>query len=232
MSTVTYKPESSMPESTAEVKPTAALRVALAVNAVVAAVALAIKFGEAVTTADPRFPTVVGRVAHELCYFTIQSNIIVFGVCAALALRPEGLRWVAGVPRLVGLICITVTGVVYYALLAGDEHFVGIARVGDVLAHAVSPIIYVGTWLVLGPRGRLQGRDALVMLAYPVLWVVLTLVRGSIIHIYPYDFVDVGANGYVAVIITIVVLAAAAGALAMAAVSFDGRERSRYSTVP
>ena len=129
--------------------------------------ALAIKFGEAATTTDPQFSSVFGRVANELCYFTIQSNIIVFVVCAALAWRPERWRSIAGVPRLVGLVCITVTGIVYYALLAGDQHFVGIAKVGDILAHAVSPLLYVGTWLVLGPRGQLRRHHAVQMLIVP-----------------------------------------------------------------
>jgi hypothetical protein len=203
--------------------PVTACRVALAVNALVAGVALAIKFGETATTADPQFSSVFGRVANELCYFTIQSNIIVFVVCAALAWRPERWQSIAGVPRLVGLVCITVTGIVYYALLAGDQHFVGIAKVGDILAHAVSPLLYVATWLVLGPRGNLKRHDALKMLSFPVSWVALTLVRGACIHIYPYDFVDVQANGYIAVIVTIAALTAAAGGLAAAAVTFDMR---------
>ena len=205
------------------VTPVATWRIAMALNAVVAAVALAIKFGEAATTADPQFSSIFGRVANELCYFTIQSNIIVLVVCTALAWRPERWRSIAGVPRLVGLVCITVTGIVYYALLAGDQNFVGIAKVGDILAHAVSPLMYVGTWLVLGPRGRLKRHDAVQMVVFPVLWVALTLVRGAFIHIYPYDFVDVQANGYVAVIVTIAALTAAAGGLAAAAVSFDMR---------
>ena len=198
-------------------------RVALAINALVAALALAIKFGEAATTADPQFSSVFGRVTNELCYFTIQSNVIVLVVCAALAWRPERWRALAGVPRLVGLVCITVTGTIYYALLAGDQHFAGIAKVGDVLAHAVSPLLYVGTWLVLGPRGCLKRNHAVQMLAFPVLWVTLTLVRGAFIHVYPYDFVDVQANGYLGVITTVAALTAAAGGLAVAAVSFDMR---------
>jgi hypothetical protein len=218
--------------STTKVRTATAWRVALALNALVAAVALVIKFAEAATTADPQFASVFGRVANELCYFTIQSNIIVMAVCAALAWRPERWRWVAGAPRLVALVCISVTGIVYYALLASDQHFVGIAKFGDVLAHAVSPLLYVGTWFLLGPRGYLQRRHVVQMLTYPLLWVALTLVRGAIIHIYPYDFVDVAANGYVAVIVTIVALLAAAGGLAAAAVSFDRRSTMRYSTVP
>jgi hypothetical protein len=211
---------------TKRITPVAPWRIALALNALVAGVALAIKFGEAATTADPQFSSVFGRVANELCYFTIQSNIIVLVVCAALAWRPQRWQSIAGVPRLVGLVCITVTGVVYYTLLAGDQHFVGIAKVGDILAHAVSPLLYVGTWVVLGPRGQLRRHDAVQMLVFPVFWVALTLVRGAFIHIYPYDFVDVQANGYVAVIVTIAALTAAAGGLAAAAVSFD-RRRTR-----
>ncbi|MCU1502455.1 MAG: Integral rane protein [Ilumatobacteraceae bacterium] len=200
-----------------------AWRVALAVNAVAAGVALAIKFAGAATTADPQFPTVAGRVFNELCYFTIQSNLVVIGVCCALAWRPERWRWVAGAPRLAGLVCITVTGVVYYSLLAADQHLHGIALVGDVLAHAVSPVLFVGTWLLLGPRGRLRPRHVRQMLAFPVLWIVLTLLRGATVRVYPYDFVDVGANGYAAVFVTVVALTAAATALAAGAVWFDRR---------
>ena len=203
-------------------------RIALALNALVAAVGLAIKFGEAATTADPQFPSVFGRVANELCYFTIESNLIVVAVCVALAWRPQRWSWVAGAPRLTGLVCITVTGVVYYAVLASDQHYVGIAKVGDVLAHFVSPLLYIGTWL-LGPRGLFARRHVALSLVFPILWVALTLGRGSIIHIYPYGFVDVAANGYVAVLITIVVMLAAAGAMAAGAARFDRRRTSGAS---
>jgi hypothetical protein len=207
------------------IRPSSTFRVALAFNALVAAVALAIKFGEAATTVDPQFPSVFGRVTNELCYFTIESNLIVLVVCAALAWRPERWRRIAGAPRLTGLVCITVTGVVYYALLAGDQHFVGVAKVGDVLAHLVSPLLYVGTW-AFGRRGHLQRRHVPQTLVFPVSWIVLTLIRGAIIHIYPYDFVDVEANGYVAVIVTIIVLLAIAAAMAVAAVWLDRRRES------
>ena len=212
------------PKAKATTHSSTALRIAFAINALVAATGLAIKFGEAATTADPRFPSVFGRVTNELCYFTIESNLIVFAVCVALAWRPGPWRWVAGAPRLTALVCITVTAVVYYALLAGDEHFVGIAKVGDLLAHLVSPVLFVGTWLV-GSRRDFQRRHVPQMLVFPVLWLALTLIRGAIIHVYPYDFVDVAANGYVTVLVTIVALLAAAGAMAAAAVRFDRRRR-------
>ncbi len=214
---------SSVQTSTTAERRSTAIRAALALNALVAATGLAIKFGEAATTADPQFTSVFGRVANELCYFTIESNLIVLAVCVALAMRPERWPWVAGAPRLTGLVCITVTGVVYYTLLAADQHYVGIAVVGDVLAHAVSPLLFVGTWL-FEQRSELQRRHLSQMLIFPVLWVALTLVRGSIIHIYPYDFVDVKANGYLAVIITVVLMLTVARGLAALAVGVDRRK--------
>ena len=222
----------SIPTSRSSAPAATSWRAALALNALVAAVALAIKIGESATTADAQFPTVFGRVANELCYFTIESNLIVLVVCAAVAWQPDRWRWLAGAARLTGLVCITVTGVVYYTLLASDEHFVGIAKVGDVLAHAVSPLLYVGTWLLLGPRDQLRYRHVAQMFVFVGLWVSLTLVRGAIIHVYPYDFVDVGANGYISVIVTILGLSAAAAALAAAAVWFDRRPMTQRLARP
>ena len=201
-------------------------RLALALNAVVAAAGLAIKFGYALTTDDPQFPTVFGRAANELCYFTIQANLIVLAVCVALAWGGARWRWMAGVPRLVGLVCITITAAVYYAILASDEHFVGLARVGDVLAHLVSPALFVGTFLFVGPRGLLRRAHVGWMLMFPAFWVALSLVRGAIIHYYPYGFVDVNEHGYVAVLITVVGFSAAALALAAAAAWYDRRDLS------
>jgi hypothetical protein len=207
--------------SPATAQTTARWRAALSLNALVAGAALAIKISESATATDPRLPDVGSRVVNELCYFTIQSNFIVVAVCALLAWQPDRWRWVAGAPRLVGLACITVTGVVYYALLASDEHFVGLAQIADIAAHAVSPILFVLTWMFLGPRGHLRARHIAALGLFITLWVTLTLVRGAITHIYPYDFVDVQTNGYVSVIATIVVLTSAAMALALAAVRFD-----------
>lgn len=210
-------------------KPTNAIawRTALAVNALVAAAALAVKFHDAATASEPQLTSAFSRVADELCYFTIQSNLIVVAVCVLLAWRPERWRAVAGAPRLVALVCITVTGAVYYALLAADQHLVGLAAVADVLAHAVSPILFVGTWLFLGPRGHLRARHIAALLLFVAAWTTLTLVRGAITGIYPYDFVDVGANGGAPVAATLVALTAAAVGLAVAFVRVDGRLASR-----
>jgi hypothetical protein len=210
--------------------PTRAWRGVYAANAAVAAFALIVKFADAATSETGHFHTVVGRLFDEACYFTIQSNIIVLLVSVALAARPAW-RWVGGAPRLTGLVCITITSVVYYALLAADQHYTGIAAVADVLAHLVSPVLFVGTWL-LDRHTRFERRHAAQMLLFPAFWIGLTLIRGAIVHVYPYDFVDVMVNGYAAVVSTIAALTAVAALLAFSAVALDRRRAPRYSIVP
>jgi hypothetical protein len=106
MSTMHLTRRTNSPQAVRNNRTVPTWRLAMALNAGVAAVALIIKFSEAARTADPQFPSVIGRLENELCYFTIQSNLIVVAVCASLAWRPDRLRWVAGVPRLIGLVSI------------------------------------------------------------------------------------------------------------------------------
>jgi hypothetical protein len=204
-------------------RPATWLRVALVTDVVVAAFGLAVKFRDAARLSDPQFPTAFGRVANELCYFTIQSNLIVIGACIALAIRPASCSPFLHVLRLAGFVAIIVTGVVYHAVLASDSHYTGLAAFADALVHTVSPILYVLTWLVLGPRGEVTVGRTRAMLLYPAFWIALTLVRGSIIHIYPYGFVDVALHGYVTVLVTIAALSAGAYGLAVLAWLYDRR---------
>ena len=199
------------------------LRFALGVTALVAAVGLTSKFGAALGPDHPGPATVLLRLVSEASYFTIQSNLLVLGACALSALDPPWWRRIAGAVRLTALVCITVTAVVYYALLAGGEPLHGMALVADLLVHAVSPALFVATFVVLGPRGRLRWTDAPRSLAFPLAWVGLTLLRGPVVHWYPYDFLDVHAHGYGPVLTTVAALTAAAALLAAGAVAFDRR---------
>jgi hypothetical protein len=199
------------------------LRVALGVNALVAAVGLAIKFFYAAKNFDADFPTRAGRVANEICYFTIQSNLLVIATCLLVAAASGRMGWVLAVARLTALVCITITGIVYYALLASESHLTGVALIGDYLCHLVSPLLCIGTWLVLGPRGLVGRRTPLAVLIYPLAWAIFTLIRGAVGGFYPYDFIDVGQNGYVSVLITVAVIFLIAFGLASLARVLDRR---------
>ena len=110
---------------------------------------------------------------------------------------------------------LTVTFVVFLLLLSGElEVGLGLGWV-DFVLHKLFPIIVVADWLIDPPQVRLTRRDALAWLAYPVVWTVLTIVRGALDDWYPYPFLDPADGGYAAVAVT--VLAITVGFLGFAA---------------
>ena len=129
-------------------------------------------------------------------YFTVQSNLLVLVAAVSLALDPQrdGRFW--RVLRLTGLLGITVTGLVFGAVLAPLVHRTGIDWWINAGFHYVSPFMAFLGWAVFGPRPRVDGRTVAWAVVWPVAWVVYTMVRGAIVGWYPYPFLDAGEIGY------------------------------------
>jgi hypothetical protein len=98
---------------------------------------------------------------------------------------------------------ITVTGIVYWVLLAPTSNPQELNRITDLLFHTLVPIFTVVVWLVVGPRDWIRWWMIFAALIVPLLWAVYTLVRGSIINAYPYDFINVSKYGLGPVLTTI-----------------------------
>jgi hypothetical protein len=157
-------------------------------------------------------------LVNMFSYFTIQSNLLVLATSVVLCVRPNvtGALWRA--VRLAALCGITVTGVVYTAVLAPYVHLSGWGLVYDYIFHYVVPIAAVVGFVVVGPRLPFRGRD-MVFIVWPVLWLVYTMTRGAVAHPefqgfgetpshYPYHFLDVDRVSAAEVIVSIVVIAA------------------------
>jgi hypothetical protein len=136
------------------------------------------------------------RLVRLVSYFTVQSNILVAVSSFLLAARPQRAELAWRVVRLDALAGITVTGLVYSVVLAGTVDLHGWARACDIAFHYIVPAAAVLTFLVLGPRGRIDRTTVLAGLSWPVLWFGYTLLHGAISGWYPYHFIDVGAIGY------------------------------------
>ena len=174
-----------------------------------AAVTIAVAQGGVQAPADyAAFSTQAARDANVLMYFTIQSNLIVAVTTLLLALRPHRSALLFRVFRFDGVAMIVLTAVVYHTLLGGT-HLYGWVFVSNLLLHTVVPLMAVGGWLVLGPRGLVTWRVVWLSLAYPVLWLVVTLARGAVIGWYPYPFMDPGEQGWAAVALTLAGIVAA-----------------------
>jgi hypothetical protein len=171
-------------------------RLWFASTAVVVAIGLAVQIPVAATNDQAFFPTAAGRVFNVFCFFTIDSNIIVGVTCLLLALRLERASTTFRVFRLMGLVGITITGIVYHVAIARTVEFDGWGLIADQILHTVVPIAAVVGWLMFGPRGQISWRIAGLALLYPIVWIVFTLIRGPIVNWYPYHFIDVITLGY------------------------------------
>ncbi len=195
-------------------------RIWFAVTALVAFAGLVVQTVVSVT-ADGSADTVAGRVFTMLCYFTIQSNIIVCATHTLLARDPSRSGPVFRAFRLAGIIGIAVTGVVYHTVLRGLYDMTGLAHVADLLLHTATPVLAVLGWLLFGPRGLVDVRTAGHALLFPTLYLVFTLARGPFADFYPYPFLDVRLHGYGAVLLNSLAVAALFLALAFGALALD-----------
>lgn len=94
----------------------------------------------------------LGRAANVFAFFTIQSNVIVGVTSALLAVRVARASTVFAVLRLVGVVAITVTMVIYHLTLAGLVQLDTTGQVANQLQHTVVPLLCLAGWLVLGPH--------------------------------------------------------------------------------
>ena len=127
-------------------------------------------------------------------YLTVQSNIAyaTIEVVAAIA----ALRGTGEGPRLANVrgivLACTVTSGIVFALIVSQSALRGI-RVdvpwSDIVLHFVLPCLALAEW-VLVPRADVRWRILAFVLGYPLVWGVLTIIRGAIVEWYPYYFLD------------------------------------------
>lgn len=190
------------------------LRIAAAVTA-----AVAITYQLARLQGHPDFR----GAGNFFSFFTIQSNLLAALMLALAALLRQDERSVGfEAVRAAATFYIVITGVVFATLLSGlqeqlDTHN---AFVNSVVHYAI-PAAAAIDWLLDPPRHRLPAKIALAWLTYPLAWFGYTLIRGAVVHWYPYPFVDVSQHGYGRVLLNALVFLAAfaVGALAFARVA-------------
>ena len=156
------------------------------------------------------------RIADLLSYFTIWSQLVVGIVMTLLYKNPNRASKAIQVFRIDALLMITVTGVVYNLLIGPKYPPQGLNQISSPIEHSLTPLLTVLIFLFIGPRGWFTTKNVLRALLLPISYIFYTLFRGAIINKYPYDFFDVGANGYSYVLIFVMgILLAAIIVLAM-----------------
>ena len=164
-------------------------------------------------------------------FFTIQSNLIgvaalVWVVIARTKPRSRALELFRGAAAAY----LTVTFLVVIFLLSGVDVQLQLAWV-DFVLHKLFPVIVVLDWIVDPPQVRLTLRAALTWLAYPLVWIALTLARGAADGWYPYPFLDPANGGYGQVVVTIAAITVGFLLLTVGAVEVANRLASRAGQI-
>jgi hypothetical protein len=196
----------------------------------------------AVAAVPPATGDVGAVVANFLSFFTIQSNIAsaVVLVAAAIWAWTKGRDAAQDSPGIaIALACVTtymiVTGVVYNTLLRNVELPQGVTVWwSNEILHVLAPLLLIADLLFAPKRRALAWSTVGIIVIYPIVWVVYTLVRGPLMIApatgaaswYPYPFLDPSLqSGYPGVMVYVVIIAAAvvgAGSL----VVWVGRRRA------
>lgn len=169
--------------------------------------ALAVAFGLVVQVAVAAnvttgfFDTPIERALNVFAFFTILSNLIVGITSLLLALDPERTSTAFRVTRLTGVVGISITFVVFHAVLRKLFDLESWALVADNTLHGVVPFLAVAGWLLYGPRGLTSRRVVWLSLVFPIAWTLFTLIRGELLGFYPYPFIDAGELGYGKVVV-------------------------------
>jgi hypothetical protein len=102
----------------------------------------------------------------------------------------------------------------------------------DVVLHKIFPVIVVADWLLDPPQHRLTRRDIVTLLAFPLAWTILTMVRGAIDGWYPYPFLDPANGGYGQVLVVSAVILVAFVAVTWLIIELGNRRAAATGSVP
>lgn len=138
-------------------------------------------------------------------YFTILSNIFAFSMLligAYYLLKHKQSKRVDMLRGAAALYMI-ITGIVFATLLANIEGITLTAVPWDnTVLHYIIPVVMLIDWLIDRPSASIGYKKSLIWLAFPIVYLAYSLIRGPIVGWYPYPFLNPANNGYEGVVMT------------------------------
>ena len=145
-----------------------------------------------------------GRLLDLFSYFTIWSTVVTAITFLLLFKGGESHQAKLRVLLPTSVMMETVTCVLFYLLIFPVSPPKGANIIPSLFSHAIIPVLTLYVWLRIGPRGIFAFKNFARYFLIPILWVILTLVRGLIDGEYPYGVLDAASIGYMWFFITVV----------------------------
>jgi hypothetical protein len=143
--------------------------------------------------------SLIGGLVSFFSYFTVLSNTLVATVltCAVTSRESATRRWFLQSWVSSGIaVSIAVVSLAYNLLLRHLWHPEGWQWLADELLHDVMPLLFLVYWWSCVPKGRLRVGHIGLWVIYPLVYFAYSLLRGHLLAVYPYPFIDVEKLGY------------------------------------
>lgn len=143
--------------------------------------------------------SLLGGLVNFFSFFTVLSNTLAASVLTcALNLRISRgqqflLRPWVGTAIAASMLLV---GLAYSLLLRHLWHPQGWQWLADELLHDVMPLLFLLYWLGCVPKGSLRLGHMGLWTIYPLLYFAYLLLRGDLLGLYPYPFINVDKLGY------------------------------------
>ncbi len=143
--------------------------------------------------------SLIGGLMSFFSYFTVLSNTLVATVltCEWTSRESAARRWFLQ-PWVSSAIAVSiaVVSLAYNLLLRHLWHPEGWQWLADELLHDIVPLLFLGYWWRCVPKGTLRVWHIALWVIYPLLYFAYALLRGHLLAVYPYPFIDVDKLGY------------------------------------
>jgi hypothetical protein len=146
-------------------------------------------------------------------YYTMQTNLFV-AIWLTIALifnyKPDKLKKIKGVIKGGITIYITITFIVFAIMLSSLYNPTEtIERFTNIATHYIIPIAFLLDWVFTEKTINYKWLNLVFWIIYPILYLVLAIIHGTITGDYLYPFLDVVDLGYGYFFLSVLILLAA-----------------------
>ncbi len=146
-----------------------------------------------------RVASIPETITRYFSFFTILTNLIVVVCCTFILLKPVSNigKFFSRPDTLTAIaVYITVVGIVYNTVLRFLWAPQGLQLIVDELLHSVIPLLFIILWFLFARKTVLKWKNIFPWLLYPLVYIILILIRGVFSGFYPYPFINVTELGY------------------------------------
>ncbi|SAL11790.1 Pr6Pr family membrane protein [Caballeronia telluris] len=138
----------------------------------------------------------IERMSSYLTNLTVFLSAICFTFVATRARSPVARFFRQPTVVTAIVVYMVFVGIAYNVLLRYLWTPSGYRALVNECLHTFVPVLAALFWVFFVPRFHLTVRQCLLWLVYPLAYLCVTLLRGSVSDFYPYPFIDVGELGY------------------------------------